>query len=124
MKKIFYFLYLVSKMNSSTLKKTLTADINDAIDVALMDTPNITNMIIDYAKHDTFTYWAAEKFFIQFWGHGKIIGFLPKDDNELIERVRELVNVCGWTNENKSIRLDITSWKMKREHIRNMIMSL
>ena len=111
-------------MESSTLKKTLTTDINDSIDVALMDTPNITNMIIDYAKYDTLTYWASDKNFIQFSGHGKVIGYLPKDDKELLERVRELVNVCGWTNEDRSIRLDRTSWKYQHDAIRNKIMGL
>jgi len=109
---------------NSILKKTLSNDIKDAIDVDLMDVTNISNMILDYSKTDTFTCWASDKNFIQFSGHGKTIGFLPKDDKELIQRVRELVNECGWSNNDKSIRLDRTSWKLQHDFIRNKIMSL
>lgn len=114
----------ILNIGSSTLKKNLTAYIGDSIDTHLMDTPNITNMIIDYAKYDTLTYWASDKNFIEFSGHGKVIGCIPNGDKELLERIRELVNVCGWTNEDKSIRLDKTSWKNQHDSIRRKIMSL
>ena len=106
----------------STLRKNIISAIEQAIDVPLMDVYNISEMILDYYKEDTFTYWGDGKF-TAISARGKLIGFLPKGDIELLNRVKELINL-GWDNSNRRIRLDRTSWNMKGEHLRNMIMSL
>ena len=106
----------------STLRKDIISVIKQAIDVHDMDVYNISGMILEYHKEDTFTYWGDGKF-IAISARGKLIGYLPKGDIELLNRVKELINL-GWDNSNRRIPLDRTSWNMKREHLRNMIMSL
>ena len=106
----------------STLRKEIISVINQAIDVPDMDVYNISGMILEYHKEDTFTYWGDGKF-TAISARGKLIGYLPKGDPELLNRVRELINL-GWDNSKRQIPLDRTSWNMKGEHLRNMIMSL
>ena len=106
----------------STLRKEIISVIEQAIDVPLMDVYNISGMILEYHKEDTFTYWGDGKF-TAISARGKLIGYLPKGDVELLNRVKELINL-GWDNSNRRIPLDRTSWNMKREYLRNMIMSL
>lgn len=106
----------------STLLKNFVSAIEQAIDVPLMDVYNISGMILEYYKDDTFTYWSDGKF-TAISARGKLIGYLPKGDIELLNRVKELINL-GWDNSNRRIPLDRTSWNMKREYLRNMIMSL
>jgi len=106
----------------STLRKEIISVIEQAIDVPLMDVYNISGMILEYHKEDTFTYWGDGKF-TAISARGKLIGYLPKGDPELLNRVKELINL-GWDNSNRRIPLDRTSWNMKREYLRNMIMSL
>ena len=106
----------------SKLHKDIISVIKQAIDVPDMDTYNISGMILDYHKEDTFTYWGEAKF-TAVYARGKLIGYIPKGDIELLNRVRELINL-GWDNSNRQIPLDRTSWNMKKEHLRNMIMEL
>ncbi len=106
----------------SKLRKDIISVIEQAIDVPAMDTYNISGMILEYHKEDTFTYWGDGKF-TAISARGKLIGYLPKGDIELLNRVKELINL-GWDNSNRQIPLDRTSWNMKGEHLRNMIMSL
>jgi hypothetical protein len=106
----------------SKLRKEIISVIEQAIDVPYMDTYNISGMILEYNKEDTFTYWGNGKF-TAISARGKMIGYLPKGDLELLNRVRELINL-GWDNSKRQIPLDRTSWYMKKEHLRNMIMEL
>ncbi len=109
---------------NSILKKNIQSEIKSAIDGPLMDSSNISSMILDYAKHDNLTYKDCGDNFLHIYSLGKSIGYIPKGDIELLERIKELVNLCGWSNSNKSIRLDKTSWKLQHNAIRNKIMSL
>ena len=106
----------------STIQKEIISIIEQAIDVPDMDVYNITEMILEYHKEDTFTYWSDGKF-TAISARGKLFGYLPKGDPELLNRVIELINL-GWDNSDRKIPLDRTSWNMKKEHLRNMIMSL
>ncbi len=113
----------------SKLRKEIISVIQQAINVPDMDVyggpwvlQNISGMILEYYKDDTFTYWPDGKF-TAISARGKLIGYLPKGDIELLNRVKELINL-GWDNSTRQIPLDRTSWNMKGEHLRNMIMSL
>jgi hypothetical protein len=106
----------------SKLRKEIISVINQAIDVHNMDVYNISGMILEYHKEDTFTYWGDGKF-TAVSTRGKLIGYIPKGDPELLNRVKELISL-GWDNLYHRIRLDRTSWSMKGEHIRRMIMEL
>ena len=106
-------------------KQSILSEIKSAIDVPMMDVKNISNLILEeYVREDRLTYWSRYPGFYTISVGGKQIGYIPSDDSELIERVRELVNYRGWENADKSVRLDITSWKMKRQAIKNKIFSL
>jgi hypothetical protein len=107
---------------TSKLRQEIISVINQAIDVPDMDVYNISGMILDYHKEDTFTYWGDAKF-TAISARGKLIGYIPKGDIELLNRVRELINL-GWGNSDRRIPLDRTSWNMQHEHIRRMIMEL
>jgi hypothetical protein len=106
----------------SKLRNEIISVINQAIDVPLMDVYNISGMILEYHKEDTFTYW-SEGNFTAITTRSKLIGYIPKGDIELLNRVKELINL-GWDNSYRQIPLDRTSWSMKGEHIRRMIMEL
>ena len=88
----------------------------------MMDVYNISGMILDYYKEPALTYW-SEGNFTAITTRSKLIGYIPKGDIELLHRVKELMSL-GWDNSKRQIPLDRTSWNMKREHLRNMIMSL
>jgi hypothetical protein len=106
-------------------KQSILSQIQSAIDVPMMDVKNISNLILEgYVRDDRLTYWRnGRDFYVVSIGRNNI-GFIPDDDPELLERVRELVNYRGWENSDKCVRLDISSWKNKREAIRNKIFSL
>lgn len=106
----------------SRLLKAHLNTIEKEIDVRFMDVKNISKMILEYTKEETFTYWGDGKF-TAISGKGKIIGYIPKGDTELLNRVRELINL-GWDNSNRQIPLDRTSWNMKGDVIRKKIMEL
>ena len=106
----------------SKLRNEIISVIEQCIDCHMMDVYNISGMILEYYKEDTFTYWGDSKF-TAVSTRGKLIGYIPKGDPALLNRVRELINL-GWDNSNRQIPLDRTSWNMKKEHLRNMIMSL
>jgi hypothetical protein len=107
-------------------KQSILSQIQSAIDVPMMDVKNISNLILEgYVRNDRLTYWrGGYRGYYNISIGRKDIGFIPDDDPELLERVRELVNYSGWENADKSVRLDISSWKNKRESIRNKIFSL
>ena len=106
----------------SNLRKEIISVIEQAIDVPLMDVYNISGMILDYYKEPALTYWSEGKF-TAITTRSKLIGYIPKADPELLNRVKELISL-GWDNSDHRIRLDKTSWSMKHDHIRNMIMDL
>ena len=109
----------------TTVKQSILKDIQSAIDVHMMDVDNISNLILEeYVRDDRLTYWRSYRGFYNISiGRGDI-GYIPDDDPELLERVRELVNYNGWTNADKSVRLDISSWRTQRQAIRAKIFSL
>ena len=106
----------------SNLRKEIISVIEQAIDVPLMDVYNISGMILDYYKEPALTYWSEGKF-TAITTRSKLIGYIPKGDPELLNRVKELISL-GWCNSDRRIPLDRTSWNMKKEHLRNMIMDL
>jgi hypothetical protein len=106
----------------SNLRKEIISVIEQAIDVPLMDVYNISGMILDYYKEPALTYWSEGKF-TAITTRSKLIGYIPKADPELLNRVKELISL-GWDNSDRRIPLDRTSWNMKKEHLRNMIMDL
>jgi len=107
----------------SKIHKQFATAIQHEIDVHLMDIYNISEMILDYYKEQpALTYWSEGKF-ITLSLRGKFFGFIPKGDIELLERVKDLTSL-GWDNADRRIRLDRTSWNMKGEHLRKMIMEL
>jgi hypothetical protein len=107
----------------SNIHKQFATAIQHEIDVHLMDIYNISEMILDYYKEQpALTYWSEGKF-IALSFRGKLMGYIPKGDIELLERVKDLTSL-GWDNADRRIRLDRTSWKMKGEHLRKMIMEL
>lgn len=107
----------------STIKQTILKEIQSAIDVPMMDVKNISNLILDdYVRENRLTYWKSYPGFYAI-SVGGVLGYIPDDDSELFERVRELVNL-GWTNKDRSIRLDISSWRTQRQAIRAKIFSL
>jgi hypothetical protein len=106
-------------------KQSILFEIQRAIDVPMMDVKNISNLILEgYVRDDRLTYWRSNKGFYNISIGRKDIGVIPDDDQELLERVRVLVNYYGWENADKSVRLDLSSWRNKREAIRNKIFSL
>lgn len=108
-----------------TVKQSILNELKSAIDVPMMDVKNISNLILEeYVRNDRLTYWRSIPGFYTVSIGRKDIGFIPDDDPDLLERVRELVNYSGWTNENRSVRLDITSWKVQRNAIRDKIFSI
>ena len=106
----------------SNIHKQFATAIQHKIDVHLMDIYNISEMILDYYKEPTLTYWSEGKF-IALSLRGRLMGYIPKGDIELLERVKDLTSL-GWDNADRRIRLDRTSWNMKGEHLRKMIMEL
>ncbi len=106
----------------SKLRKRFATAIQDKIDVRYMDVYNISEMILSFYLEPVLTYWNVGKFIALSIG-GKVIGYIPKGDDELLNRVKELTSL-GWTNSDRRIRLDRTSWKMKGDHLRKMIMEL
>jgi hypothetical protein len=106
-------------------KQSILSEIQSAIDVPMMDVKNISNLILEeYVRDDRLTYWRnGRDFYVVSIGRNNI-GFIPDDDPELLEHVRELVNYRGWENADKSVRLDMTSWRVQRQAIRNKIFSL
>ena len=107
-------------------RESILHEIQSAIDVPMMDVKNISNLILEgYVRDDRLTYWRGNyRGYYNISIGRKDIGFIPDDDPELLERVRELVNYYGWENADKSVRLDITSWKVQRQAIKNKIFSL
>lgn len=106
----------------SKIHKQFASAIQHEIDVHLMDIYNISEMILDYYKEPALTYWSEGKF-IALSLRGRLMGYIPKGDIELLERVKDLTSL-GWDNADRRIRLDRTSWNMKGEHLRKMIMEL
>ena len=106
---------------SKSHKRFETA-IQHEIDVYFMDIYNISEMILDYYKEPALTYW-REGNFIALSLRGKVFGYIPRGDDELLERVKDLTSF-GWDNADRRIRLDRTSWEMKGDHLRKMIMDL
>ena len=106
----------------SNLRKEIISVIEQSIDCHMMDVYNISGMILDYYKEPALTYW-SEGNFTAITTRSKLIGYIPKGDIELLYRVKELMSL-GWDNSKRQIPLDRTSWNMKKEHLRNMIMSL
>ena len=107
----------------SILKQTILTELNEALDVPLMDVMNVSNIIFnEYIKEEVFMYWRWREGFFTIYTGGKQMGFIPDNDPELLDRVRELVNL-GWDNSNKNVRLDITSWKTQGSTIRNIILN-
>lgn len=107
---------------SQLLKENLKP-IEESIDVHFMDVKNISKMILEYKKEDVFFSCWSEGKFIAMSSMGKVVGYLPKGDDELFERVKELISL-GWRNKNRQIPLDRTSWNMKGDVIRKKIMEL
>ncbi len=107
-------------------KQSILSEIQSAIDVPMMDVKNISNLILEgYVRDDRLTYWrGCYRGYYNISIGRKDIGFIPDDDPDLLERVRELVNYSGWENADKSVRLDISSWRVQRQAIRNKIFSL
>jgi hypothetical protein len=105
----------------SIIKLTISTDLSRSIDVPLMDVKNISKLILEYNK-EMFSYHTtiSHPKYYTIYSNNKKIGYIPSDDSELLHRVEELVEM-GWTNSNRRIPLDITSWRMKGTAIRYAI---
>jgi hypothetical protein len=107
----------------STIKLTILNELNNALKVPMMDVKNISNIIFDnYIKEDKVTYHSCGNGFYKVYS-GDFYCFIPENDPELLQRIKELINL-GWTNSNRRIRLDISSWNSRRQAIRDAIFTL
>jgi len=107
---------------TSKLRQEITSIIQTGIDRKNMDVYNISEMIFEFYKEPVLTYWQEGRFVALSVG-GRLLGYIPRRDDELLERVKELTSL-GWCNSDRRIPLDRTSWNMQYEHIRRMIMEL
>ncbi len=107
---------------TSKLRQEITSIIQTGIDRKNMDVYNISEMILEFYKEPVLTYWGDSRFIALSVG-GRLLGYIPRRDNELLDRVKELTSL-GWDNSDRRIPLDRTSWNMQHEHIRRMIMEL
>ena len=105
----------------SIIKLTISTDLSHAIDVPMMDVDNISKLILEFNK-ELFSYHTtiSHPKYYTIYSNNKKLGYIPSNDSELLQRVEELVGM-GWNNSDRRIPLDITSWKMRGEAIRNVI---
>jgi hypothetical protein len=112
-----------SEDNTSEIKKNILNEIKNAIDVPMMDVENISKLIFEnYICDFGPTYHSCGNGFYYIY-YKDFKGYIPDNDPELLSRIKELIKL-GWTNANRKIRLDISSWKTKRQAIRNAIFNL
>jgi hypothetical protein len=105
-------------------KRKYSEIIQSSIDVDLMDTVNVANLITNYADEQVFMYHTFNDNFYAIYHRTKLLGYIPTQDQELLDRVRDLVNIFGWNNTDRSIRLDMSSWRLQSKVLRHKIMSL
>ena len=106
----------------TSIKQTILSNVQQSISVPMMDVNNISNIIVDYVNEERLTYWKGEhRGFYNIAIGSKNIGFIPDNDEELLNRIKELVNYTGWDNSNRQVRLDISSWRNKGKAIRTKI---